>query len=165
MFLRLLIMLLSPSFSIAYSLSPWRKWFFVKSNIRPTRSVVEIPSVRLTSLPESNSELINFNHKRLQLVSSTRQPCWKKRHFYLLFISHKNSLLSDVQCWNLKQYFIQLMRVWFVERLQYNKNNGFKIWAHSMWCIHSSSKKNIPNVIRKWALQYQIYKNWHVAKI
>lgn len=39
-----------PSFSIAYSFSPWRKWFFVMSSIRPTRSVVEIPSVLLTSL-------------------------------------------------------------------------------------------------------------------
>lgn len=39
-----------PSFSIAYSFSPCRKWFLVSKSIRPTRSVVEIPSVRLTSL-------------------------------------------------------------------------------------------------------------------
>lgn len=50
-----------PSFSIAYSFSPWRKWFFVNNNMRPTKSVVEMPSVRLTSLLRNEKRNYKFN--------------------------------------------------------------------------------------------------------
>lgn len=53
----------SPSFSITYSFSPCRKWFLVNSNMRPTRSVVEIPSVRLTSLENTEKQICLFDRK------------------------------------------------------------------------------------------------------
>lgn len=58
----------SPSFSIKYSWFPWRKWFLVIRSIRPTKSVVEIPAVRGTSLLR-NCDIENslhFNKKHYQ---------------------------------------------------------------------------------------------------
>ncbi len=78
-----------PSFSTVYSWSPRRKWSLVIKSMRPTRSVVDTPWVRLISLQSTKFKWISRFYWSTQITDNVLHPSSVYNH-------HRN--LQSLKC-------------------------------------------------------------------